>query len=1482
MAYWDISFREALKGSRISSPLRSVLLGAAAVIVAIVASLVLHEGSAKAATLISEPSTGSIINQPPQAQNDSYSTNEDTKLSVPAPGVLSNDTDPDILQQLTTQLVNGPSKGTLSLNSDGSFTYTPNSNANGTDTFTYRACDNGIPSLCSDAATVTINVNPVNDPPVAGNNQATIDEDTPKDITVLNNDSDPDGDRLTITKVSNPGNGTATINQDGTVHYVPNANFNGSDKFTYTVSDGNGGTDNATVTVFIRPVNDVPVNSVPGQQTTDEDTLLVFSAAGNNRISVSDVDAGSSPVKVALSVPSGTLTLGNTNGLTFSQGDGQNDQSMTFTGTISDINAALDGLRYDPAQDSNGSVNLTITTDDQGSTGNGGAKTDTDTVGVNIRAVNDAPNASDDSGSADEDSPTVIDVISNDSSGPADEQGQTLSLDSITAQPAHGGADIITSGQDAGKVRYTPDPDYNGDDSFSYRVCDSGQPQQCSTATVNVAVNAVNDPPRLDLNGDADGTGYSTTFQEGSGPVAAVDGNALTITDVDDDNMRSATVTLANNPDGNAESLTADTSGTQIQASYDPQSGVLALSGPASKADYQQVLRTVKYNDTSKNPDTSDRTINFVVNDGTDDSNTATSTISVQAVNDAPAVTLQGPTTADEGQSKTYNFTVSDPDSSGFTVTDGYPDCGQGGTMVQGSLTTDNSGGSFECRFPEGPASPTVRIQVTDPQSAASNIATQDVTVNNVPPQADSDGPYQTDEDQTLQVDAASGVLAGDTDPGNDPLMAVLVDGPPDSTGKLTLNDSGSFTFVPANDFNGQTTFTYRAYDGSSQSNPVTVTITVRPINDAPVAREDSAQTGEGTPTVINVLANDSPGPVDEQGQGLRVTQVSLPQHGAAEIIQSSADAGKVRYTPDSGYSGPDSFSYKVCDTGDPQQCDTAAVNVSVAAVNHQPKANPDQKTMAEGSGPASIDVLANDTDPDGNGTLDPGSVEVTDGPANGAATGNPDGSISYEPETNFNGQDTFTYRVCDGGDPALCDTATVMVDVTPVNDPPEAADDAAEARQGGSPVEISVLQNDTDGPDQGETLTITGNTQPPAGEGMVKCSTTSCTFTPNAGFSGTTRFTYTISDGNGGTDTATVTVNVSPAANGAPNASEDSYSADENQPLKVGAPGVLGNDSDPEHGKLTARVVSGAAHGKLALNPDGSFTYVPESGFSGQDVFAYRACDDGNPQKCSDPATVTITVKPAPPRADLSLTETGPGSVTVGRNFAYTIKATNQGPDTARDVKIKDPLPARLRFVSDSRGCSYASGNRTVTCRLGNLSDGATKTVRIVVQATRAGNIRNRATITSATLDPSSSNDADVAGTSAEQPEPSPGTCAKNFHPRKVIQGTPGDDVLRGTSGSEAIIGYGGNDIIYGGGGCDSIIAGNGRDKLYGEGGDDSLNAGEGNDILVGGSGNDSHNGGGGSDRIYARDGRKDGVNGGLGRDYCQSDKGESVTGCP
>ena len=193
------------------------------------------------------------INHAPVAVNDSYTTNEDTVLTVSAPGVLSNDTDIDG-DSLTAAVVSGPSHGTLTLNSNGSFTYTPAANYNGSDSFTYHANDG---TANSNVATVSITVNPVNDVPVAANDSYSTNQNTTLTVAapgVLSNDTDVDGDTLTAALVSSPVHGTLALNPNGSFTYTPTANFTGTDSFTYRADDGHGGTALATVTVQVKPI----------------------------------------------------------------------------------------------------------------------------------------------------------------------------------------------------------------------------------------------------------------------------------------------------------------------------------------------------------------------------------------------------------------------------------------------------------------------------------------------------------------------------------------------------------------------------------------------------------------------------------------------------------------------------------------------------------------------------------------------------------------------------------------------------------------------------------------------------------------------------------------------------------------------------------------------------------------------------------------------------------------------------------------------------------------------------------------------------------------------------------------------------------------------------------------------------------------------------------------------------------------------------
>lgn len=208
-------------------------------------------------------------NQAPVANADTYSVDEDTTLTVPARGVPANDTDADN-NPLTAALVTGPANGTLTLNADGGFTYTPNANFNGSESFTYKANDG---NADSNVATVSISVNSVNDPPTAVNDTATVAEDSgPTAIPVLDNDSvAPDtGETLTIIAVTQGSNGAVAITGNGTgLTYRPNDNFAGTDTFTYTVTDGNGGTARATVGMTIRSVNDPPIAKAGLAQTVE-------------------------------------------------------------------------------------------------------------------------------------------------------------------------------------------------------------------------------------------------------------------------------------------------------------------------------------------------------------------------------------------------------------------------------------------------------------------------------------------------------------------------------------------------------------------------------------------------------------------------------------------------------------------------------------------------------------------------------------------------------------------------------------------------------------------------------------------------------------------------------------------------------------------------------------------------------------------------------------------------------------------------------------------------------------------------------------------------------------------------------------------------------------------------------------------------------------------------------------------------------------
>ena len=201
-------------------------------------------------------------------------------MAVAAPGLLGNDTDAD-LDALTAILAQRPAHGQVVLGSDGSFTYTPNFNFAGSDSFTYFVNDG---TVNSSAATVSITVVSVNDPPVAVMDLYSTPEDTALTVTglgVLANDEDVDSASVTAIKISDPAHGSLTFNVDGTFSYTPTANFNGTDSFTYRAQDGSPALSNlATVIITVTAVNDPPIPNAQSVSTAeDTPTAITLTAS---------------------------------------------------------------------------------------------------------------------------------------------------------------------------------------------------------------------------------------------------------------------------------------------------------------------------------------------------------------------------------------------------------------------------------------------------------------------------------------------------------------------------------------------------------------------------------------------------------------------------------------------------------------------------------------------------------------------------------------------------------------------------------------------------------------------------------------------------------------------------------------------------------------------------------------------------------------------------------------------------------------------------------------------------------------------------------------------------------------------------------------------------------------------------------------------------------------------------------------------------
>ncbi|WP_319639002.1 tandem-95 repeat protein [Vibrio parahaemolyticus] len=1114
---------------------------------------------------------------------------EDTSTVIK---VLGNDTFEGDDQVVSLDTNNGPANGTVSVNPDGSVTYTPNDNYHGTDSFTYIVTSGGV----SESTTVEVNVTPVNDAPVAKDDIATTQEDTAVTIDVLSNDSDVDGDKLSIESVSVPKEqGTVEV-VDGKLVFTPAENFNGHAEITYTVTDGQL-TDEAKVTVTVNPVNDAPTIKVDAVESITEDAVSTDTVVAT--LTVRDTDTSEDQLTVSLENNSNGyfVLVGDEVKLTQAGVDAVNNdelnlKDLTISASVSDgvnptandsdslivnrVNNAptvenaiadqvlsedFDAYTIDlnevfkdsdsslefsvsgnnsiqisivngvatitPTVDWNGKETITFTAKDPS------GESVSQTVDFTVAPVVDIKA---DSTNVVEDTPTIINVLGNDTFEGAD---KVVSLDAENS-PKNGTV-IVNSD---GTVTYTPDDNYVGEDTFTYIVTSGGVSE---STTVNVDVTPVNDAPVAKDD-------IATTQED----------TAVTI-DV-----------LPNDSDVDGDKLS-------IQSAAVPEA-----QGKVEIVDGKLVFTPAEnFNGHAE--------ITYTVTDGqlTDE---AKVTVTVNPVNDAPTIKVDAVESITEDAVNTdtvvATLTVRDTDTPEDQLTVSLENNSNGYFVLVGNEVKLTQAGVDAVNNDElNLKDLTISASVSDGVNPTASDS-DSLIVNRV-----NDAPTVENAiaDQVLSEDFASYTIdLNDAFKDSDSALNFSVSG---NSNVLVSIENGIATISPTADWNGSETLTFTATDPNGESVSQTVDFTVAPVVDI---EADSTNVVEDTPTIINVLGNDT---FEGKDKVVSLDAENGPKNGTV-IVNND---GTVTYTPDDNYVGKDTFTYVVTSGG---VSESTTVTVNVTPVNDAPVAKDDIATTQEDTA-VTIDVLSNDTDVDG----DKLSIQSATVPEAQGKVEIVDGKLVFTPAENFNGHAEITYTVTDG---ALTDQATVKVTVNAVNDTPvvesNIADQALAEDFTPYTIDLNTAFSDVDNVDGELTFSVSGNSNI-----QVAIVNGIATITPTADWNGSETLTFTATDPSGESVSQTVDFTVAPVVD----IEADSTNVVEDTPTIIN---VLGNDTFEGKDKVVSLdAENGPKNGTVTVNNDGTVTYTPDDNYVGKDTFTYVVTSGG----VSESTTVEVNVTP-------------------------------------------------------------------------------------------------------------------------------------------------------------------------------------------------------------------------------------------------------------
>jgi YD repeat-containing protein len=840
--------------------------------------------------------TVGVGNGPPDAVADAVTTSLNTSLSFDP---RLNDTDPngDAIT-ITGVTVLSPANGATAVitGSGTGITFTPATGVSGTSTFTYTLSDGTL----TDTALVTVTITGANQAPVANADSKTVQLDTATVVSVLSNDTDADvGDVLSVSAITvAPSHGTAVISGAGNtqVTYTPTTSYTGTDSFTYQISDGQGHNATAVVSITVVAGNQAPV-AVNDAFSTPVRTNYDFDPTLND----TDVDGDDLTVTAKTNPSHGSVSIRPSN-----------------------------ILRYRSSGSYTGSDSFTYTIDD----GNG--HTATATVNVTVGSVsNGAPTAVNDTKVTTQEVALSFDPRTNDT----DPDSDALTISAAT-NGTHGS---VTIGSGATSLTYSPDLGYTGSDSFTYTI-DDGQ-GHTATATVSMTVNAppVNQPPTA-VN-DAKSTPKNT----------AINFDPRT----NDTDAESDPFTITDATDGTNGTVTVDGGGTSV--TYTP-----ALNYTGSDS------------------------FTYTINDGNGPA-TATVTMTVTVPNTAPdAVNDTKSTNSNTALAFDPRTNDTDAEANALTVTAVTQPAAGTGSVVK------NGPGTQVTYTPPSNWIGSTSFTYTISDGALTDTATVSMTVTNQNPTAVTDT-KTTPKNTAL----AFNPLTNDTDPESQTLTISSVVTAP-SHGTAVKNGPGTqITYTPTTNYTGADSFTYAISDGNGGTNTGTVNFTVTNPNTAPNAVNDSKLTQKNTPITFDPRTNDT----DPESNPLTITAVTTPSgsSGTATIVSGST---QITYTPTSTYVGTTTFNYTISDGA---LTDVATVSM---VVNGPPVGVTDTKTTVKNTALA-FDPRTNDTDPNAGQTL---TITAASNPPHGTATVNGPGTqITYTPDTNYTGADSFTYNLSDG-----------------------------------------------------------------------------------------------------------------------------------------------------------------------------------------------------------------------------------------------------------------------------------------------------------------------------------------------------------------------------------------------------------------------------------------------------------------------------------